>query len=327
MKIRTPQVTIAFTSHRIETIPYAKKFLKNQDVIITEEAPNPRFSLMLDKKIPIKTYIEQEHLEFPEFSKQYYTLLRLLHRNRKKILQIEPYMEKLMQIYDLFSNGKSPADVKRIPALRKVYDAERKATAALLNFYELSLSSHLPGVLDSVKEFARVDAERFRLRDSLRAQAISEAVTQKDKRVYIEAGGIHIYLEKTLKEKLGKRCQIKTMVLLGEEIQKLTRRKTFYPPGDHLTIHYILKKKANEEYETLLAIKSLIYIKLLNKNEMSPNKKTKTPHLDDELKVHSLIENLTLGDCEALYRKIRFLPRVKALKIAMAYRPEKPALR
>ncbi len=323
MKTHMPQLTIAFTSHRIETIPYAKKILKNQDVIIIEEAPNPRFSLMLDKKIPIKTYVDEEHLEFPEFSRQYYTLLRVLHRNKKRIIQIEPYMEKLMRIYEMFSNGKGPADVKKIPALRKVYDAERKATAALLNFYELSMSSALPSVLESVKEFARADAERFRLRDSLRAQEISQVITKKDRRVYVEAGGIHIYLEKALQQKLGKKCQLKSVVLLGEEIKKLKGKKTFYPPGDHLTIHYILKRRENKDYETLLAIKSLICSKLLNKDEMSPNRKTKTPHLDDELKVNSLIENLTVEDCENLYRKIRFLPRVKALKIAMAYRPEK----
>jgi hypothetical protein len=235
-------------------------------------------------------------------------------------------MEKLMQIYEMFSNGKGPADVKKIPAMRKVYDAERKATAALLNFYELSMSSALPSVLESVKEFARADAERFLLRDSLRAQAISEVITKKDRRVYVEAGGIHIHLEKALQQKLGKRCQIKSVILLGEEIQKLRQGKTFYPPGDHLTIHYILKRKENKDYETLLAIKSLIYIKLLNKDEMSPNRKTKTPHLDDELKVNSLIEKLTLDDCETLYRKIRFLPRVKALKIATTYRPEKTVI-
>jgi hypothetical protein len=188
------------------------------------------------------------------------------------------------------------------------------------------MSSALPTVLESVKEFARADAERFRLRDSLRAEAIAKVITKNDRRVYVEAGSIHVYLEKVLQQKLGKKRQIKPVILLGEEMQKLQRVKTFYPPGDHLTIHYIFKRKENKDYETLLAVKSLIYIKLLNKTEMSPTKKTKTPHLEDELKVNSLIEHLSLDDCEALYRQIRFLPRVKALKIAMRYRSENTAI-
>ncbi len=137
-------ITIGYTSHSMETIPYMEQLMADYDLIITEEAPAPGFSFMLDKKIPIKKYIEEEQLEFPQFSKRYYKLLRILHRNGKKILQLEPYMERLMRIYAMFSDGKYPADVMKIPALKKVYEAEKKATAALLVFYEHSIRAPFP---------------------------------------------------------------------------------------------------------------------------------------------------------------------------------------
>jgi hypothetical protein len=305
--------TIGFTSHRIESLCFAKKLMENYDVIIIEEAPTPGFVDMLEKKISINEYIREGNMEFPEFSRRFYEVLRILHQKGKKILQVEPYMERLMQIYEIFSVGKVPSDVIRIPGMREVYKAERIATKALLNFYESSLKAPFLKVVESVKRFARVDAKRFRLRDRMRARAIAK-VLPDDKNVYVEAGAIHIYLVKVLKQILGRRYRIKSEFLLESAVKKLTGKKQVLVPGDLLTIHYILQKKADEEYETLQAARSLIYIKLLKKDEMIPSRAGQTPHVEDEIKVNELVSKLTIAQCEGMYWKMRAQGREKALE-------------
>lgn len=69
-------ITIGFTSHRIESLRFARRLMENYDVIIIEEAPNPRFIDMLEKRISVDEYLEEENMEFPEFSRRYYKVLR-----------------------------------------------------------------------------------------------------------------------------------------------------------------------------------------------------------------------------------------------------------
>ncbi|MFZ5906331.1 MAG: hypothetical protein ACOYVJ_02835 [Nitrospirota bacterium] len=311
----TMQVTIGYTSHSMETIPASKRIMEAHDLIITEEAPAPGFTLMLNKKIPIRTYIEEEHLEFPRFSKRYFVLLRVLYGDGKKILQVEPYIERLLKIYAMFSDGKNPSDVEKIPALREVYAAEKRATAALLTFYERSISGPFPSVIESVRRFAKADAEKFRLRDSLRAHSIAEVVRKERKRIFVETGSIHVYLERVLRRKLKQLCRIETVNLLEDHIRYLTGRSTFFPPGDILTLHYILRRKERRDYESLLAAQSILYSKLLKKEEILPSRKSRAPHLEDKIGITALVGNLTVEKCEELFSRIRFLTREKALEI------------
>ena len=317
-----PSITIGFTSHRIESLPFARRLMEQYDVIILEEAPNRMFTDMLDIKISINDYIREESMEFPEFSRRYYTLLRKFYREGKQILLIEPYMEQLMQIYEMFNDGKKPSDVIHIPVMSEVYDAERKATAALLHFYESFLKNPFLEVVDAVKRFARADAERFRLRDTMRAEAIAKVLT--DNRVYVEAGAIHIYLVKVLQDTVKRRYQIRTEYLLTPLFKKLAGKSEVLVPSDLLTIHYILHKKNNEEFETLQAARSLIYIKLLQKEEMIPSKSEKAPHVKDRITVNDLVHELTLAQCEELYRKIRFQGRRQALETFKVFRQRVP---
>ena len=295
-------------------IPFAKRLMEDHDVIITEEAPDPKFSAMLNKKISIVEYLSNSDYGFAEFSRRMYKLLRELHRKGKVILQVEPYMEKLMNIHEMFFDGKQPSDVLRITGLREVYEAEKNATGALLHFYESSMKNSFQNVIDAVRNFARADAERFRLRDAMRAKAIAK-VLPVNKRVYVEAGAVHTHLEKALRRLLGTKYQIESLFLLKPVVQKLTGEKQIIAPGDILTEHYISRKRSNDEFETLLSARSLIYIQLLEKEEMIPSRSEKTPHIKDEIRVIELVNKLSFAQCEELYKKIRFRNRKQALEI------------
>ena len=311
-------ITIGFSSHRMEVITFAKRLMGNHDVIIIEEAPNPKFIAMLEKEISIDEYLSEVDSGFPEFSRRIYKLLRWFYQRGKEILQIEPYMERLMRIHNMFFKGKEPSDVLRISGMREVYKAEREATGALLRFYESSMRNHFQKVVEEVKNFARADAKRFRLRDTMRAKAIAK-VLPENKMVYVEAGAVHTYLEKALRQKLGKKWKIKSEFLLEPVVKKLTGEKQVIAPGDTLTEHYILRRKTNDEFETLQAARALVYIQLLEKEEMAPSRSEKTPHIKDEIRAIALVNKLTLIQCEELYRKIRFRDRHQALEIIQDY--------
>jgi hypothetical protein len=300
-------------------IPFAKRLMEDHDVIITEEAPDPNFSAMLSKKISIHEYLSEVDSGFPEFSLRMYKLLRELHQKGKVILQIEPYMEQLMSIHEMFFDGKQPSDVLRIPGLREVYEAEKNATGALLYFYESSLKNSFRNVIEAVKNFAHADAERFCLRDTMRAKAIVR-VLPENKRVYIEAGAVHTYLEKALKRIARTKWHIESLFLMEPVVRKLTGKAQVFAPGDILTGHYISRKRRNDKCESLLAARSLIYIQLLEKEEMMPSRSDKTPHLKDEISAAELVNKLSIAQCEELYKKIRFKNCKQALEIIKDYR-------
>jgi len=292
--------------------------MEDHDVIITEEAPDPNFSAMLTRKISIREYLGEVDSGFPQFSLRMYKLLRELHKKGKVILQIEPYMENLMYIHDMFLDGKRPSDVLKIPGLREVYTAEKNATGALLRFYESSLKNSFRKVIEAVRSFARADAERFRLRDTMRAKAIVK-VLPGNKRVYVEAGTVHTHLEKALRQLLGTKGQIKSLFLTEPVVKKLTGKVQVLAPGDILTERYISRKKRNDGVENLLAARSLIYIQLLQKEEMIPSRSERTPHIKDEIRATELVNKLSFAQCEKLYKKIRFRNRQQALEIIQNY--------
>jgi hypothetical protein len=317
-------VTIGFSSHRMEVIPFAKRLMENHDVIIIEENTNPKFITMLNKKISINEYLSEVDSGFPEFSRSMYRLLRWLYLRGKEILQIEPYMEQLMRIHQMFFEGKEPSDVFKIPRMREVYKAERKATGALIRFYESSMGNSFQKVIEAVRNFAWADAERFRLRDTMRAKAIAK-ILSKGKRVYVEAGAVHTYLEKVLRQQLGTKYQIKSLFLLEPVVKKLTGKPKVIAPGDVLTEHYIFCRTENDDFETLQAARSLIYIQLLEKEEMAPSGSEKTPHIKDEIRAIELVNKLTLIQCKELYKKIRFKDQHQALQIIQGYLKKLPA--
>lgn len=231
------QITIVFSSHRVETLPILEKIMRQSDVIILEEAPNVLFEKMLKGEISIEDYLIEEMFDFPNFSFQFFRILQSLFKEDKRILQIEPYMERLLHIHNMFLEGRTPKDVELNPELNEVYAIEKKASKALIDFYEISINSNFQEVVEAVKVFAKADAERFRFRDILRAEGVLKSLPDKGK-VFIEAGAINQYFKKYLCKKL-KHLSISTVFTLEEIVKNITGKRWIFPPGDILTLRYI----------------------------------------------------------------------------------------
>ena len=89
-------------------------------------------------------------------------------------------------------------------------------------------------------------------------------------------------------------------------------------PGDILTLHYALHNEAMEELADLLAARSLIYIKLIQKEELFPGK-SGTPHIEDEIKVGRLVDRLDFDHCRELFQRIRLSKQKEAVQLTQEY--------
>lgn len=324
------EITVAFSSHRLETIPRAAALMGNQDLIILEEPSTTGFWDMLNGEISISDYFLEAEPAFPEFSSRTYEVLRGLHNRGVSILQMEPYLEELVHIHDFFGRGGKPQQLKKDTLRLEIYRMERCWTGALVNFYTKAGSrSPFHEIVASVHHFARADATRGRFRDELRVKAIL-AVIPSGAKSYVEAGYIHLWLLRKLRQGIGALnldYQVKPIWLTEPFTRELIGRRQILGPGDHLTLLYTLRpEKPVTNRSNLLAARSLIYVKLLKKEEISSSTSTEgasegatermpTPHILDEYRCLRLVERLSYSDCEALYPKVRELEPSAARKV------------
>ncbi|MDI6852476.1 MAG: hypothetical protein QME75_02565 [Deltaproteobacteria bacterium] len=300
-------VTVGLSSHRLEVLPYARREMQNHEAIVLEEAPEPDFPALLAGKLRVDGYLADKDPEFPAYSRKQALLLRELHQEGKGIFQVEPYLERLIRIHELLAEGLTRSQVESRPGLKEVYDAEARASAALLNFYARAHNAPFPQVVAAVQDFARADAARFRVRDDLRAKALLPLASSIAS-LYVEAGYIHLFLVKRLRQLLAGQAHVLPVFLLAGPSLKTLGRPRPMGPGDLLTLYYIFNAGLKKEKEEVLAARSLIYIKLLRKDEMAPTDDRFTPHMDDEIQAYRLTADLTFQDCAALYPEIRRLP-------------------
>jgi hypothetical protein len=313
-----PHVTVGLSSHRLEVLPYALKEMENHAAVALEEAPEEDFPAVLAGKLAIPEYLADKDTEFPEFSGKQLEMLRELHRRGKTILQVEPYLERLIRIHELLAAGLSRPEVEAQAGLKEVYDMESRASAGLLNFYALAHQAPFPQVVQAVQQFAHADAARFRLRDELRARALIPLVGAFPS-LYVEAGYIHLWLTHRLRRLLAGQARLRPVFLLAAPSRRALGRPRPLGPGDLLTLLYIFDARAPKERADLLAARSLIYIKLLAKDELTPTPSDPTPHMDDEIQAYRLTADLDYPDCAALYPKIRRLPSAKALEVVVRH--------
>jgi hypothetical protein len=308
-----PLITIGFSSHRLEVLETVREEMTRHEAVILEEPPEADFPQFLEGNLSAADYLADKDVEFPEFSLRQLEMVKGLHRQKKAIFQVEPYQEGLIQIHELLAAGQRRATVENRPEFREIYAAESEASRTLLNFYAAAHTAPFGKVVETVKEFARADAARFRLRDGLRAAAIAP-LSQQYANLYVEAGYIHLYLLKALVKLIPVKVRFQPKFVLASRSLAAINRPRPLGPGDLLTLHYIFGGKIAPEKENLLAARSLIHIQLLNKREMAPGADP-DPHLTDEIQAYRLSSRLSFEDCAALYPQVRKAPPPKAVAL------------
>jgi hypothetical protein len=276
--------------------------MARHETIILEEPPDPEFIPMLDGHLHIEDYLLAQDLEYPEFSRLMAETLRDLHRAGHRLYQVEPFLQNLLDIHDRFANGAKPADLPSGTALYHVYQAEKEATAALLDFYTVSTQGPFEATLEAVKRFARADAQRFALRDQMRSHAIVDVITAPG-HYYIEAGQMHYPLWRELRRRLPADCRLTIRFLMADAIRQMGFRGHLYGPGDVLTLYYRFHPHLRFRQEDLLAARALIYSKLIAKEEIGEATEP-YPHTRDELEVSAITRRLSLEDCRQLYPRV-----------------------
>jgi hypothetical protein len=300
----TPVVTIGFPLHRPEMVPLLAEHMRKHEAVFLEEPPTAEFDRMLSGAMPVDEYVMTVDSEYPQFMQLMYAVLRELKSRGKKIFQVEPYLENLLALHDFFANGGRPDDLNKNTLIYLVYLAERKSTGALLQYYQTAASRSFDMTVDAVKHFARTDAERFRLRDALRAQALS-ALIEKFSSSFVEAGVMHYALKPLMARQAPRSVRVKTVFPAKDIIHCLGRKGHLYGPGDQLTLLYIFHPEITaSERETLLAARALIYSKIIFKEELNTDMAA-YPHLRDELICVNVTRGLSLNDCRRLFAKIR----------------------
>jgi hypothetical protein len=216
------QITLGFSVHRPEMVPLTFALMQRHDALFLEEPPSADFNDMLQGAVSIDDYLMPLDVEYPEFSRRMCRRLRKLHTEGKVIVQVEPFLEVLLGIHDFFAEGHAPEDLPKDSLQYPVYLAERKATGALLTYYQAAVSGSFEETIAAIIKFARLDAARFRLRDSLRVQELVPLI-EKYPSAYIEAGAIHYQLGQLLRQKLPKQTRVRPVFLADFALKKLDK--------------------------------------------------------------------------------------------------------
>jgi hypothetical protein len=277
--------------------------MAENEAVFLEEPPDPQFPQMLSGDLAVEEYVMSLDAEYPEFNLAMCRVLMERHQQSASIFQVEPYLENLVQIHEIFARGGSPGDIEKGTVKHRVYLAEKEATAALLDFYRCAAVASFDKTLASVKRFARVDSQRFLVRDRMRADALAPMLHHYST-AFIEAGQIHYALWLMLRRRLGPWVVVSPHFLMAPIVKSLGVSRHLYAPGDILTLHYIFHPQSDDPVQDLLAARSLIYSKLILKDEIVPAKDT-YPHTMDELTVIESVKQLTLKDCAGLFGVIR----------------------
>jgi hypothetical protein len=314
-------VTIGLSMHRPEMTPFISDHMRRHEAIFLEEPPDAGFEPMLAGRLAVDDYLMQLDVEYPTFSKNMCDLLQELKGQGKKIFQVEPFLKILLGIHEFFAEGHLPGELQKNAIQYPVYLAERNATQALLAYYQTVMAGSFDDTIDAIIRFARMDAARFGLRDSLRAQEIASMV-KKYASSYVEAGVMHYPLWHRLRQQLQGKLAVKVIFLADDALASSGPKGRLYGPGDQLTLMYIFHPGIlATRREKLLAARSIIYSKIIEKNELTDNL-NRFPHLRNELDCIRITRQLSLEDCRRLFPLMRRASSSEARKIVGGYLTE-----
>jgi hypothetical protein len=311
------KITVAFSPHRAEALPFAAETMRKHEAIVLEEPANPLLVGMLEQKVPIDAYLLEMDFEFPRFARKSCQLLRELYREGKKILQIDPFMERLGEIHDFFGEGGRPEGIQEGASHHAVYREEHKWTAALLDYYQKSAGRDFDGIVSAVKAFARADASRGRLRDRMRAEKII-SMARSHESVYVEAGELHIPLLGELRRRIASQDLLKPVYLMEPVVKRLGGKGRALGPGDLLTLIYAFRPNYEGRRVDLLAARNLIHVKILTKVEFEEGE-DRFPHTRDQIESNRLVEGLSYTECRGLFEQIRSLTTDEAREVVREY--------
>ena len=158
---------------------------------------------------------------------------------------------------------------------------------------------------------------RLRLRDALRADALAPLILNA-RSAYVEAGFIHYALWGALRQALAGRAIVRTVFLMADVVRSLRGRRHAMGPGDLLTLLYVFHPRLEGVRLDLLAAQSLVFAKLLKKEEMPPGEDP-YPHTRDEVETIRVTQGLSLEDCRRLFSRIRLVSTAQARSITIDY--------
>jgi hypothetical protein len=316
-----PQVTLGLSMHRPEMIPIISDHMRRHEAIFLEEPPDVGFESMLDGGLAVDDYLMQQDAAYPTFSKNMCHLLQELKGQGKQIFQVEPFLKILLGIHDFFAEGHHPEELQKNSIQYPVYLAERNATRALLAYYQTVTAGSFDETINAIIRFARMDAARFGLRDSLRAQEIASMV-KKYSSSYVEAGMMHYPLCRQLRQQLPGELPLKVIFLADDAMTSMGLKGRLYGPGDRLTLLYIYHPGIlDTRREKLFAARSIIYSKIVEKEEMTDDLDG-FPHLRDEMDCIRIVKQLSAEDCRRLFPLVRRTGSAEAREIVIGYLAE-----
>jgi len=316
MNQKCATITIGFSTHRTEILPFAAKVMSDHQMILLEEPPTPGFAEMLQGRRTVEEYLRETDMEFPEFSRLSCLLYRELWMRGKELVQVEPYLETLLRIHEHFADGGRATDFEPGSPEHRVYGAEHRATATLLSFYASSIQEPFERIVTSVKQFARADAARLVLRDTMRARAVA-ALSRDPKNIYVESGYIHYPLFSALLRQRSEGYRVTQRYLAESVVRSLTGRRNVWGPGDRLTLNYAFHPHYKGADADLLAARSLIYTKILEKDEIT-GEAGAYPHTENEIWALQATSSLDMGACRHLFEQIRLKKSHEARRIVAA---------
>ena len=224
------KITLGLSLHRPEMIPFLANWMQRHDAVVLEEPPADGFQQMLQGALAVDDYLQELDVEYPAFSRDMCDLLRKLRAEGKKIFQVEPFLEILLGIHEFFAEGHRPQELDPNSIQYPVYLAERNATKALLAYYQTVMTGSFKETIGTIKQFARMDAARFRLRDSLRAQALAPLV-KKYPSAFIEAGVMHYPLWRLLRRQMPLQKQVRLIFIADAALNTLRQERSFVRTG------------------------------------------------------------------------------------------------
>lgn len=312
------RVTLGLSVHRPEMAALIYDQMRQYAAIFLEEPPHPDFDQMLAGNLAVNDYLAQVDVEYPAYSRLMCKLLRKLNAEGKHIIQVEPFWEILLGIHEFFADGHHPAEIRKDSVQYPVYLAEKNATRALLDYYQIIMSGSFNNAIRAIIQFARMDAARFVLRDSLRARAIA-AMVGKYPSAYIEAGLMHYPLLRLLRRLLPEKTGLKVSFPAYEVLKKMGHKGHLFGPGDQLTLLYVYHPATrNTRRERVLAARSMIHSKIVVKEELETGLST-FPHLQDEVECIGMTRQLSLEDCRRLFPLVRRAGSAEAREIVTGY--------